>query len=226
MDPSYSETDSLGNKVYLAKKGAFIWQKEVKPEYVWFNGTADHYLLGDKIDTSNLPVNINTLNGKYADRNSKIIPVKIHRTRQAYDPVNNLLIQPKLWDEKEGEGALWVDCKHIPIKDMWDIASEEGMEYAGLPYSGQYDFIETQMFWPVNHMVSPKEDALQCKDCHSRENGRLENLNDFYMPGRDHNKIVRTGGLAMILLSFIAVFTHAAGRIFSTKKRKKQEEDK
>ena len=29
------------------------------------------------------------------------------------------------------------------------------------------------MYWPTTHMVQPKENALQCNDCHSPE-GRLD----------------------------------------------------
>ncbi len=43
----------------------------------------------------------------------------------------------------------------------------------GLDFSGQYDFTETSMYWPLSHLVSPKEQALQYADCHS-ENGRLD----------------------------------------------------
>ena len=43
----------------------------------------------------------------------------------------------------------------------------------GLPYSGEYGFAETWMYWPSTHMVQPKENALQCADCHSDE-GRLD----------------------------------------------------
>jgi len=43
------------------------------------------------------------------------------------------------------------------------------------------------MYWPVNHMVSPKEQAVKCVECHTRENGRLANLTGFYIPGRDYN---------------------------------------
>jgi octaheme c-type cytochrome (tetrathionate reductase family) len=221
MDPDYYEVDSVGNHVYLAKKGRFVWQKNVKPEYVFFNGTADHYLMGDKIDTSKQPININTLNGSYADRNSKIIPVKIHRTIQAYDPVTNLIIQPKLWDKEEGNGALWVDCKHIDIKDMWGIASQKGMEYVGLPYSGQYAFVNTRMFWPVNHMVSPKDQALKCEDCHTRNDGRLHNLDGFYMPGRDFNPTVQYAGISIIILSIIGVAIHGGARILISTRKKK-----
>lgn len=221
MDPEYYETDSVGNKVYLAKKGRFVWQKNVTPEYVFFNGTADHYLLGEKIDTSDQPININTLNGSYSDRNSKIIPVKIHRTIQAYDPVTNLIIQPKLWDSAEGEGALWVDCKHIDIKEMWSISAKKGMEYLGLPYSGKYDWVNTRMFWPINHMVSPKEQSLKCIDCHTRKDGRLEELDGFYMPGRDYDPTVQYAGITIIVLSIIGVALHGGTRIIISMRNKK-----
>ncbi|MCB0753579.1 MAG: cytochrome C, partial [Ignavibacteriae bacterium] len=27
-------------------------------------------------------------------------------------------------------------------------------------------FVETEMYWPINHMVVSGEDALSCTDCH------------------------------------------------------------
>ena len=42
------------------------------------------------------------------------------------------------------------------------------MKAAGLEYSGEYDWIETEMYWKLNHMISPKENALKCKDCHGK----------------------------------------------------------
>lgn len=80
----YHEEDEDGNHTYLSIKGEFVWEKNVKPEYIWFNGTADHYFLGDKVDPAEV-VQMNTLNGEYNDPNSQIIPVKIHRARQIYD---------------------------------------------------------------------------------------------------------------------------------------------
>jgi len=63
-------------------------------------------------------------------------------------------------------------------------AIKVGMEKNHIPYSGEYDFVETYSFWPITHMVAPKEDALNCAECHSRD-GRLQELQGFYMPGRD-----------------------------------------
>jgi len=150
---------------------------------------------------------LNQLYGSYQDRMAKIIPVKIHMAKQIYDPVNMYLIQPHLYSSYEGEGAFWKDFD-------WDRANKIGMGKIGLPYSGQYSFIETMMYWPVNHQVSPKDQSLQCTDCHTRENGRLANLTDFYMPGRDYSTIVDSLGKLLILLSFVGILIHSSIRIF------------
>jgi hypothetical protein len=34
------------------------------------------------------------------------------------------------------------------------------MKSVGLPFSGDIGFVETEMYWPVNHMVAPKEQAV------------------------------------------------------------------
>ncbi len=217
-DPNYHESDSLGNHTHLSKKGEFVWERNVEPEYRWFNGTADHYLLGDKI--KEVPVQINTLNGSYADQDSKIIPVKIHRTNQIYDTEYKQLIQPKLFDTEAGKGALWVDGQFGQIEKVWDNAAKVGMENIGLPYSGEYGFIETEMYWPINHMVSPKENSLQCQDCHTRKDSRLEGLTDFYMPGRDYNKAVEFFGIFMLIGTLLATILHGIIRIYMTVKNK------
>ncbi len=207
----YVDLDSLGNELYTSIKGSFGWHRMVTPEYTWFNGTADHHLLTDKVDESNLPLKINTLNGSYSDPDSKIHPMKVHRGRQPYDTELHNLIQAKLWDREANMGALWLDLN-------WERALEEGMEYAGLPYSGNYDFIQTEMLLPVNHMVSPANEALSCADCHTREGGRLQHLNDFYMPGRDYNATLDTLGKYLIILSIIGVLVHGAVRFVAARR--------
>lgn len=52
----YEEDDSLGNHTYLSIKGSFKWERNVKPDYIWFNGTATHYLKGDKIADASKPL--------------------------------------------------------------------------------------------------------------------------------------------------------------------------
>ncbi len=207
--------DADGNHTYLSIKGSFTYGKNLEPEYIWFNGTADHYLLGDKIADTTKPLQINTLNGSYSDIDSKIIPVKIHRSRQPFDPVLMDLIQPKLFADKKGEGAFWQDFN-------WRRASEVGMEDVKLPFSGKVSFINTEMYWPINHMVSTKDKAVQCTECHTRENSRLAALTDFYMPARDYSSVVESMGIAMMLLTLIGVIMHGSLRIISAIKAKRR----
>jgi octaheme c-type cytochrome (tetrathionate reductase family) len=209
----YSIKDSAGNVNYLSEKGDFRWTKNVAPEYVWFNGTADHHLITDKITTDT--VNINTLFGSYDDPNSKIVPVKVHRGKQPYDLKYKNLLQAKLWAPEEGQGALWKDLD-------WDIALKLGMEYVGIPYSGEYGFIPTRMYLPVSHMVSKSEEALTCNDCHSRENSRMKNVPGVYIPGTTYNKTLNTVGILFVLLSLGGVFGHASLRVLSGIRRNRK----
>ena len=209
----FMEEDSLGNHIYKSIKGSFTYGKNLKPDYIWFNGTAEHYLLGDKVEDTTQAVLLNPLNGSYDDPYSKIIPVKIHITNQPYDPGTKLIIQPHLYSDKKGDGAYWKDFN-------WDDACRVGMERIGLPYSGSYTFIKTKMYWPINHQVAPKDKALQCTDCHSRENSRLEGLTGFYMPGRGFNSWIDTLGIMIIILSFLGVLAHGTLRFYFAKKNK------
>ncbi len=208
----FETKDSLGDIVYASIKGTFKWGRNVKPEYIWFNGTASHYLTGDTISADS-PIQMNRLHGSYNDPDSKIIPVKIHRAKQPYDPINKLVIQPKTYANKKGEGGFWKDFD-------WQSSIQHGMEYTGLPYSGQYTFAKTEMYWPINHMVSPKEKTVQCNECHTQKNSRIANLKDFYIPGRDQNATVELFGFGTIILSLIGVSVHAVVRIISKKKNK------
>jgi hypothetical protein len=69
----------------------------------------------------------------------------------------------------------------------WNKAIATGMEDAGLPYSGEYGFVKSQMYWPITHMVAPASEALVCKDCHTAESSRL----DFAALGYDEANVTR-----------------------------------
>ena len=209
----YEEKDAEGNIVYTSMKGTFRWGKSLKPEYVWFNGTAEHYLLGDKVADPTKPVILNQFNGSYVDLDAKIFPVKVMRTRQVFDPVNQMLVALKLFAPKPGEGAFWKDFE-------WVRAAEVGMKERGLPFSGQIAFIETQAYWPLNHMVSPKEKALRCTECHTRQNSRIASLRDFYIPGRDYSPKVESLGKWLLILTLFAVAGHGGLRIVVSIRRR------
>jgi octaheme c-type cytochrome (tetrathionate reductase family) len=147
---------------YLKIKGSFIYEKNFKPDYLWFNGNlAYRYLLGDNIDPATQTY-INLPAGDIADPAARIFPFKVHVAKQPYDAVNSYLLQPIT----AGENGYWTNFD-------WDNAFYLAEKVTGLEYSGQYGFAETWMYWPTTHMVQPKENALQCADCHSPE-GRLD----------------------------------------------------
>ncbi len=203
--------DKNGWMTYHGMKGEFRWEKNVVPEYYWFNWHMKYQKWGGKIDPTKV-VKINEPQGSYDDPNAKIFPFKVHRGKQIYDAGNNTLVVPKLFGPK-GSGAYWKDFD-------WKKSAEKGMAYVGLPFSGKVGFVKTEMFWPISHMVAPKEKALQCEQCHTRKNGRLANLAGFYMPGRDNFAGLDYLGWALVILSLIGVLIHGLMRIVLSGKRK------
>ena len=145
---------------YLKIKGAFRYDEDVRPEYAWYDGRMDRYLVGDKLTSDDQAINQPL--GSRQDPTAKIWPFKVHRAKQIFDPVNRVLIPPIT----SGKDGFWT-------KFDWSIAARKGMEVAGLPYSGQYAFTRTHMFWPITHMVAPAKKALECTQCHGKE-GRLD----------------------------------------------------
>ncbi|MBN1968312.1 MAG: tetrathionate reductase family octaheme c-type cytochrome [Candidatus Delongbacteria bacterium] len=156
-----SEKDENGMSTYEWKKGNFVWTKELKPEYYWYNGRTDYLLEGEKIANPKEVVELNPLHGSLKDPSAKISPFKVMRTKQYYDPVTGFLLIPKLF----GKGGYWDSVD-------WDQAFKLGMSYAGFEFSGKYEPVETAMYWPLDHMVATKDHTLKCNDCHG-ENGRM-----------------------------------------------------
>jgi octaheme c-type cytochrome (tetrathionate reductase family) len=151
---------------YLKIKGTFTYEENVQPTYIWFNGSNDYrYLLGDTFDPSQ-PLVMNQPSGSIDDPTAKIFPFKIHVSKQPYDTLYNYLIQPRTGGGGAGGGGYWQTFD-------WPSALKLGAEDTGMVFSGQYGFAETWMYWPTTHMVQPKENALQCDECHSA-NGRLD----------------------------------------------------
>ena len=100
---------------------------------------------------------------------------------------------------------------------VWDKAIAAGMDDSGAPFSGQVDFISTEMSWPITHMVAPKEKALGCTECHSRQ-GRLAGIEGVYLPARDANAWIDRGGAVLALLALVGVLGHGAVRVINRRK--------
>ncbi len=98
-------------------------------------------------------------------------------------------------------------------------AIEAGMKKNGIPYSGEWGFVETYSYWPINHMVAPKDDALDCSSCHA-DDGRLNHLKGFYMPGTGRNKLLDLIGLLAVLGTLAGVLGHGALRMIANRRRK------
>jgi octaheme c-type cytochrome (tetrathionate reductase family) len=152
--------DAVGKPTFAKKKGNFTWGKNIIPTYAWYRGEAGTYLPGETID----PAQVTRLSyplGSIKDSEAKIFPFKIHTGKQIYDKRFNYLITPKVF----GQDGFWSTFD-------WDQAAQLGMAETKLPYSGEFGFAETSMYWRINHMVAPKEQALGCLDCHGK-NGRM-----------------------------------------------------
>ena len=196
----------LGRPIYDGMKGDFVWEKNVKPEYFWYNGSIEAVSAKDMIDPGQ-PVQINRPVGGKDDPGSRIAPFKVHRGKQPYDKVNKTLLIPHLFGKK-GTGAYWADWD-------WKAALVSGMQKAGLPYSGEFDWVETAYVFPITHMVAPKDKSLNCTECHSKIGSRLANLKGFYMPSRDASRFIDLAGWGVVLASLAGVLIHALGRIFT-----------
>ena len=203
---TYSLKDHDGYEIYNSKKGAFIWQKFVEPEYQWFNGTIHYTMLDDPIEPDAI-VPINTFLGSPDDGQSRIWPVKVMRGKQPYDLQRKTLVSP----QTAGEEGFWQTLD-------WDKSISLGMATAGENYSGEFGFVETEMSWFITHMVAPAKEALDCEECHAK-NGRLQSISGLYIPARDSNIWLERLGYSLIILTLVGVTGHGAMRFALRRKQ-------
>ncbi|MCW9025201.1 MAG: tetrathionate reductase family octaheme c-type cytochrome [Gammaproteobacteria bacterium] len=198
---------STGRDLYDSKKGNFTYERYVIPEYVWFNGTVKFTLFGEKVEDRSL-VKINDFQGDAKDPDARIWPVKVFRGKQPYDLGNETL--GVFHTAGKDDSAFWGNYD-------WDKSMAFGMKAMGVEYSGKMEFVNTEMSWPITHMVAPKEDALECHQCH-KEDGRLAAIKDIYMPGRNNTPILDKLGFLVALLTLIGVLVHGGIRIIMSKR--------
>ena len=131
----------------------------VRPAYAWFNGLSYFYEFGKPIT---LQAGSKFLMayplGDINDSTAKIHAFKLHQAKVGYDL-----------------GAR----RQIPMKSkvLWetgniDQALRQGAAEVGWNISG-YSFANSQRYFSLYHEVAPKENALQCADCHV-STGRLD----------------------------------------------------
>lgn len=146
---------------YDKKKGLFLVARRQVPEYRWYDGTAYRSTPGERLDGPP-PFKVNEPRGAAGDPRARIWPFKVHRGVQPFDLEHRHLLVAHTF----GPGGYWTEFD-------WERALQNGASASGVPYSGKRGWIATEMYWPQNHMVRPKEEALRCADCHG-ERRRLD----------------------------------------------------
>lgn len=164
QDISPIPTDQYGLPAYDKMKGAFVWGKNVKPEYRWHNGKWQRRIIGvsDTYTNAGTPEDPVVMAAPVAtkdDPDAKITPFKKMVGRQPADVVNQRIIVPHLFGSAAGPNAFWV-------KYDWNLAVQEGAAYSGVPFSGTAGFVNTVEYLRLAHQIAPKEQALLCNACH------------------------------------------------------------
>jgi octaheme c-type cytochrome (tetrathionate reductase family) len=152
-------SEQHGRPTFNKKKGRFRWEMNVRPELRWFNGKWERKIVGVNDNYSETPVVLAEPVGSIDDMDAKLYPFKKMLGNQPADPINEIMLVPHLFGSAAGPNPFWKTFE-------WGPALEEGAAYAGQEYSGEYTFVDTVMYLKVSHTVAPKEQALDCTDCH------------------------------------------------------------
>ena len=207
--------DDHGHLKYSAAKGDFAYGENVRPEYKWYNGVVHQITITDKLDgliNAQGILELNRVEGSAKDPNARIWPFKVMHGKQPYDTGNNTLVVNHVYGDDDT--SLWRNYDYSK-------SIKAGMEYAGLPYSGQFGFVETRMNWFITHMVAPKDKAVPCQECHTRAaDGRLAAITDIYLPGRDTKGWLDLLGGLMIAGAIGGGVLHGGIRIATRRKEK------
>lgn len=160
-----------------------------------------------RFDVNDQPIPINAFLGGPHDGESRIWPFERMHTWQPFDTGHGTLVYTHLWGDDDA--AYWGN---------YDMAKAigGGMTELGLDYSGELGFLEIVSYWPITHMVAPKEDALACDACHSRD-ARLAELKGVYMPGRDRNRWLDLAGLFVVFGTLGGTLGHGLVRRMTRK---------
>ena len=207
-EKNYTQGDGKHRATYKSIKGSFEYGENLVPHYAWFDGRMQYTTIDTNFDPAGGPVEINGFDGSADDPTSRIWPFKRMHAVQPYDKINNTLVYLHLWGEDED--AYWGN---------YDLgrAIAVGMQKNEMPYSGEYGFVDTYSYWPITHMVAPKEEALACDDCHAKQ-GRLNGVTGVYVPGSGTNPLLNRIALGLIGLLLLGIVVHAVIRMLFGKR--------
>ena len=181
-------TGTLGDgtvvQTYNFMKGNFVWEKNVKPTYAWYDGRVERMTMLDQYGvgegTSGDPIKLGTIVAGHSDMGAKIFPFKAMKGQQPVDPTGRYVIVPKLF----GPGSFWAgipdaaDYTAGAVTTLWTNALTAGALAAGQLAEGNsygegdWAWGYTVMYLGINHEVAPKEQALgQSTGCTSECHG-------------------------------------------------------
>jgi len=153
----------LGRPAYDKKKGTFVWENNVRPTLRYFNGKYTKFLAQVNDKYTSLPAVLAEPVGDHTDPEAMIYPFKKMIGNQPADANNQTILVPHLFGSAGGPNFYWKTFD-------WGPALTEGALAAGQTYTGEFEFVDTEMYLSVNHEVAPKEEAygfgFDCGDCH------------------------------------------------------------
>ncbi|MEZ4222909.1 MAG: hypothetical protein R3B13_18345 [Polyangiaceae bacterium] len=194
-DMGVADPNGTAVTTYDFMKGSFVWKRNVKPAYAWYDGRMMHLTTDDKSDFTTLGLDPNDESkrivigrpiGVQSDTKAKIHPFKLMLGRQAVyiDGAQSFIANPNVF----GPGSLWgiitaAGWTYSPsaMQNTWSTTLSKGAQAAGqvasgtslAPFDGTkgWDFRYTKLYMDLNHEVAPKAQALgasgACADCHS-----------------------------------------------------------
>lgn len=148
-------SNPVWNAAFCSGQGGFVGEEvkesNVKPEYVWFDGTSYVYNVGETITPGSDGIyNMAKANGNAFDGNSKIVPIKRHFSTMPLHESGKIVPPAIMWMFMTGD---------------FDVAVQKGMEEQGM--SGNYSIVEADAEMLITHGVDPKEKAPSCAECHN-----------------------------------------------------------
>jgi len=144
------------NAAFCSGQGGFVGEEikeaNVKPDYVWFDGTSYVYNVGETItaDAETGVFHMAKANGKPFDGKSQIVPIKRHFSNMPLHESGKIIPPAIMWMFMTGN---------------FDTAVQKGMEDQGM--TGNYSIVEADAEMLITHGVDPKEKAPSCVECHN-----------------------------------------------------------
>ena len=205
------ELNSAGRVSYASQKGHMEYGENLKPVYRWFNGAMVFKAPGAEVNSDGVTL-INEIQGSSQDGISKIFPFHQITSILPYDTQSQQLMPMNL--AGRSRDAYWNGYN-------WPKSLKAGAKAAGIEFSGNFDFTVSQMSWPLNHSVAPKEQALSCNACHgATSDGLLDEVEGLYIPGRRQHAWLDRYGVLALLLTFLGVAGHGTLRAYFGWRRK------